>query len=136
MELVVVPGVGMIGTTVVAGGVSLAEVVGLNLSIVATQPFPIDLVQVIGLQHSAADDASSRSRLDGVFHLAKHDIPARLDQGPIAFLGDCECGTVGAIVCDGSRGSELGGCTGGKVELLVGLSEGSVCRASYIESEL
>ena len=33
----------VVSTTIVGGSVALAEVVGLSLTVVATNPFPIDL---------------------------------------------------------------------------------------------
>lgn len=118
-------------TAVVAASVSFAEIVGLHLGAFASKPFPVDFVQIVGLQYGTADNARSRSCLDGVFDLAEHDVPARLDQRPVALLGDGESGTVGIIVCDGSGGRELVGGTRGEVESLVGFAQGSVRGAGY-----
>lgn len=64
VEAVLVPSVVMKGAATVTAGVSLAEVVGLHLGIIDSKPFPVDLVQVIGLQHGAADNSTSRGSLD------------------------------------------------------------------------
>lgn len=47
----VVLGVGniVVGTTVIGGSITLAEVVGLDLSLVTTKPLPVDLVKIVGL---------------------------------------------------------------------------------------
>lgn len=108
VETVMVSSVVMIGTTAVAAGVSFPKVVGLHLGVVASKPFPVDFIQVVGLQDSTADNSSSRSGLDGAFHLAKHDVPAGLDQGPVSLLGDGEGCAIGGIVCDASSGSKVG----------------------------
>lgn len=97
VEVIVVARVSVEGSTTKALGISLAKVVGLDLRVVSAQPFPVDLVQVIGLEDGAADNAPSGSRLDLEVDASKHNVPIGLDQGRIALLGHGECGAVAVI---------------------------------------
>ena len=132
VKSVVIPLVGMKGTTIVAAGVAFAEVICLHLSIVAAQPFPINLVQVVGLQDSAADNTRSRRGFNRVLDSTEHDVPARLDQGPITLFGDCEGSSIGAIVGDSPGGSELDRRASCEIVSLSSLSERSVRGACYV----
>ena len=82
---------------VVGGGVALAEEVGLDGGVGGTQPFPIDLVEVVGLEDEGADDAGSRRGLQEDIHLAEHDILVAADGGGIGGNLDVELGSAGAI---------------------------------------
>lgn len=62
------------GSSVVSGRLALAEIVALNLSVVATQPFPVNLVEVVGLQDGTADDTRTWRRLHHELHTTKHDV--------------------------------------------------------------
>lgn len=87
VEVVVVALVVMRSTTVVRIRDTLSKVIALHQVVVASQPFPVDFVQIIGLQNRTADNTRSRGSLDFELDPAKHDIPVRLDQGGITLLG-------------------------------------------------
>lgn len=58
-----------IGDIVVAAAVeglivTLAEIVGLDLAGVVTHPFPVNLIQVVRLQHDTADDTGALGHFD------------------------------------------------------------------------
>lgn len=63
------------GTSIIRTRDALSEVICLDLVRITAEPFPVYLVQVIRLQHEAADDASSRRRFGHYLHFAKHDVP-------------------------------------------------------------
>lgn len=50
----------VVSTTVVGRGISLSEVITLHLSLVASNPLPVNLVKIVGLQHETGDDTSAR----------------------------------------------------------------------------
>lgn len=67
----------MESATVIVCGLSLAEVVALNLIGVCSKPFPVDLVQSVGLQYETADDTRAWRGLNLNIHLSEHDVPQR-----------------------------------------------------------
>ncbi len=75
VELGLVIGIGVKSTPVVGGGLALAEVVALGLVGVPTNPLPVNLVEIVRLQHGTADDSNPRSWLDLKFNVPKHDVP-------------------------------------------------------------
>lgn len=97
VEVIVVARVSVEGSTTKALGISLAKVVGLDLRVVSAQPFPVDLVQVIGLEDGAADNAPSGSRLDLEVDAPKHYVPVGLEQGRVALLGHGEGSAIAAV---------------------------------------
>lgn len=50
---------GWVFGTVIGGSVSLSEEIVLNLSVVETEPFPINLIQIIGFENETTDDSGS-----------------------------------------------------------------------------
>lgn len=102
--------------TVEATGVTLAKVVGLDLGGITTEGFPVDLVQVIGLEHDRADNTSTRSSLQCDLGGTEKEVADGVDSRSIALLGNGERGTL-ATVAHGARsdspvlrsaGSEVG----------------------------
>lgn len=99
LDGVVVPGPlrvadGLVGAAVVRGGVALAKVVGLHLVDVAAQPLPVDLVEVVGLEDHAADDAGSGRGLDDGRDGAEEHVELGLHGRGVARLGDGEGETI------------------------------------------
>lgn len=92
---------GVVGTTVVGGGVSLAEVVGLDLGGVTTKPLPVNLVEVVGLQDEAGDNTLTSAGLQGNIDLAKEDPLVGLNRGGLGLLVDGEDGTLSVVVGEG-----------------------------------
>lgn len=88
-----------VGSTVVAASVALAEVVGFDLSGVTAESFPVDFVQVVGLEHDRADNTSTGGSLQCHFGSTEKEVGRGLDSGSIALLGDGEAGTI-AVVAD------------------------------------
>lgn len=65
----------MEGPSVIRKGLTLAEIIALNLIVVASEPFPIDFVKIIGLQDGTADNTSSWRCLDNEIDVPEHDVP-------------------------------------------------------------
>lgn len=131
MEPIVVSRISAEGTAIIGAGVTLAKVVSLNLSIIASKPLKIDFVEVIGLQDGTADDSGSGGSFDCVFNPAKHDVEVRLDQRAVALLGDRERGAISRIIGDGTRCREGGGSTRGEGIGLIRFSKCGIRRAGY-----
>lgn len=85
---------GVESTTVVGGGVALAEVVGLDLLVVTANPLQVDLIEIIGLENSAGNNTSTLGSLNGDIDTAEHDILVGLDGGGVGSLLDLEDGTL------------------------------------------
>ncbi len=114
------------GTTVVAAGITLAEVVGLNLGVVAANPLPVDLniglaaflpifsagipylIEIIRLENSAGDDTLAGGGLNLDFDLAEEDVLAGVDGRGVAVLGDAEDGTLAVVLQAGAIGQREG----------------------------
>lgn len=102
-----VDGVGVPGTdgvgdvvvdgTVVAGGVALAEEVALDRGVGASQPLPVNLIEVVGLEDEAADDAGPGGGLGGDGDLAEEDILGGADGGRVGGSVDDEVGAVASV---------------------------------------
>lgn len=80
---------------VVAGRVSFAEVVALNMRGVSAEDLPVDFIQVIALQDDAADDAGAGGGAHPDFDFAAEEVVFGLDSGGIAAHGDGEVGAGG-----------------------------------------
>lgn len=94
LELVMVAKIVMESSSAVSLGVALAKIIGLDLVVVGTQPLPVNLVEIIGLQDGTADDAGAGSCLDFHIHSSEHDVPVGLQERAIALLGHGEDGTI------------------------------------------
>ena len=79
---------------VVLAGFSFPKVVALGLGIVSTQPLPINLVQIIGLQYSRADYALAWGSLDSVVQMAKHYVELGGDEWRVPMLCHGELCTI------------------------------------------
>lgn len=90
VEAVVITWGCMEGAAVVCGCQALAKVIALYLSIITSQPFPIDLVKVIGEKDSGADNALTWCSLDDEINMAEHDVPLRCYCWGVAALCNCE----------------------------------------------
>jgi hypothetical protein len=131
-------GDGVVATTVVGRGVALAEVVGLDLGVVAADPLPVDLIEVVGLEDDAGDDTRTGGGLDLTVELAEEDVVVRGLGGGLLLVGDGEDGALLAVVLDGGAGEG--------VEVLVtlglgevdgdGLAEGGGVRALWEKSSV
>lgn len=97
VEAIVVARVRVEGSPAEALGIALAKVVGLHLRVVTAQPLPVDLVQIVGLEDGAADDALAGSRLDLEVDAPKHYVPVGLEQGRVALLGHGEGSAIAAV---------------------------------------
>lgn len=104
---------GRVGNTPVIGhGVSLSEIVGLHLVVIPAQELPVDLVQIIRLQHCAAYNPRSRSRLYNVLDMTKHDIKIRRDQRRVPLLSDGEHCSLAVVRWRSAGGPILRGALG------------------------
>lgn len=118
---------------VVVLGHTLAIVVGLHTAGVVAHPFPVDLVQVVGLQDHAADNTLAWSHLDMGLDNAKEDVEIGLQGRRVEFLGDAKFGAMIGEV-DVSVGNVPDLVVEGLVEDpgVVG-SQGRVGRTGFIE---
>lgn len=116
-------------TAVVGAVITLAEVVGLDLGGVAAEPLPVDLVEVVGLQDEASNNASSDGRTAPDVDLSEEEVLLAGDGGGVALLLDGEDGAVVAVGQGGavSEREVLAGALG-EVDLDV-LGEGLVIGA-------
>ena len=87
----------VIDGTVIGGGVALAEEVGLDGGISGAQPFPVDLVEIVGLQDEGADDTGSGRGLEPDIDSAEHDIFRGGDGRCVGGGLDLELGSAGSI---------------------------------------
>lgn len=94
---------GVVDGAVVGGGITLAEVVGLDLGVVTTNPLPIDLVEVVGLKDGAGDNSLALSGLDNDVDSAKEDVVVCSDGRSIALLVDNEPSTLAVVLEVGSN---------------------------------
>lgn len=118
---------------VVGGGIALGEVVGLGLGVVGTNPLPVDLVEVVGLEDDASDDALLGSSLHGDVDAAEEDVLVGHDGGGIGALGDGEGGAV-AAVADAGAVEVVEGIAGALGEVAGDdAAKGRVSRASLLQ---
>jgi len=88
---------------IVGGGVALAEEVGLDFVVEATEELPVDLVEVIALEDDGADDTLARSGLHGHINAAEEEVEVGLDGRRLTLLGDAELRAL-VVVVDGGVG--------------------------------
>lgn len=60
--------------------------------------YPVDLVEIIRLQHDATDDASAWGCFHGDGDFTEEDVEVCLDGGCLTLLVDCELGAVRACL--------------------------------------
>ena len=65
---------GVVDSSVVGGGVTLGEVVGLDTSIITTSPFPVNLVEIVRLKNNTGDDTSTLGSLNDDIKSAEHEV--------------------------------------------------------------
>ena len=120
----------VVSTTVVSLSLTLGVVVGLNLSVVATNPLPIDLIEIIGLKHSGGNDTLSSSSLDLDVDTAEEDVLAGVDGRRVLVALDGEDSTV-TVVGQGSTISNAEVIAGalGEVTVDLAVAEGRVSLA-------
>lgn len=89
---------GVESTAVKSAVVALAEVVGLDLLGVAADPLPVDLVEIVGLEHERGHDALSVGRLHHDLDAAEEEVPVRLHGGGHLLGGDVELDTLAGVL--------------------------------------
>jgi hypothetical protein len=91
---------------IVRSSVTLAEEVGLDLVVNATEELPVDFVKIITLKDDGADDTLARRGLHGDVDTAEEEVEVALDGRRLALLRDAE---LRALVVVGDGGvSRLG----------------------------
>lgn len=90
-------GDGVVGTTVVGRGVTLGEVVGLDLLGITTNPLPVDLVEIVGLEDQAGHDTLTGGCLDLDIEAAEEDVLSGGDGRGVALLSDLEVSTLSVV---------------------------------------
>lgn len=88
------------------GALALPKVHGLQLGGRAAQKLHVDLVEIVRLQHHAADDAGARGALHGDLDLAKHDVEDAVQGRGVALLADGEGDAVVAVGRGAAAGRE------------------------------
>jgi hypothetical protein len=119
-------------TAVVGGGVTLAEVVGLDLVVLATEPLPVNLVEVSRLEDDAGDDADTGGGLQLDVETAEEDALVAGDGRGVGLGLDAEDGAL-VVVVEAGAGQLLDGVagTGGEVALGALAAEGILSRAGW-----
>lgn len=124
VETVLVAGIVLPDGTVEDAVPTSSKEVGLHLTAVAADPFPINLVQTIRQHHDTAHDALSWGGLDFNLEMAEHDVELRLDGWVLALFVDGEGDAVFAVgrltavaeeTIGGACELEVGGTTEGRV---------------------
>lgn len=85
-------GNGVVDGPVVGGGVALAEVVGLDVGDVAAEDLPVDFVEIVGLEHDAADDALAAGGFGNDLDNAEEEVEVGLDGRSDTLFGNGEFG--------------------------------------------
>lgn len=122
-------GDGVESTTVEGSSVALAEVVGLSLGVVASNPLPVDLevvtvslhwlvlvkggifndsylVKIIGLENGRGDDTDTGGGLDNDIDAAEEDVLASANSGGLSLGADGESSAV-AVVAESGAGKRI-----------------------------
>ena len=89
-------------------GIALAVIIRLAVCCVRAGELPVDLVQVVGLEHDAADNSLARGGLEPDLDFAEEDVEFGLHCGRIAFVVDGELGAVVVVHCWEIRGQHFG----------------------------
>ena len=87
-------------TTIVRVGVSFPEVVGLSFTGLRTDPLPVDLVEVVGLENDRGNDSTAGGRLHGDIQMSPHDVEIADNCWCVKLLLDTEDGTVRTTILD------------------------------------
>ena len=103
---------------VVAGRISFAEVVALDMGEVSAEDLPVNFIQIVALQDDAADDAGAGSGAHPDFNFATKEVVFGLDGGGVAARGDGEVGAGGLGVFQGAGSGVPGGANGGDGEVI------------------
>lgn len=130
----------MPGRAVITRDISLAEIIRLYMCGIAAEEFPVDFIEIIGLEDDAADDAVA----DGGFHpyleLTEEEVEFGLDCRCVAAGVDGKLGARGTVFDEagggvpsaaGGGGDEVvgvvctKGCVGGAVGGVEGVARGS-----------
>lgn len=61
-------------------------------------PYPVNLIQVVGLHHTGADDTGAVGGAELDLHIAEEDVEVGLDSRGISLLTDHEFSTFGGAV--------------------------------------
>ena len=131
MELILGGRDGVESSAVEGAVVTLSEVVGLDLLGIGTDPLPVDLIEIIGLEHERGHDALAVGRLHDDLDAAEEEVPVRLDGGCHLLVSDVELDTIGGVLQGGAgEGGEVLGRTAGEVDGLGG-TESDVIGASW-----
>jgi hypothetical protein len=102
-----VPGTDRVGdivvnSSVVGGGIAFSEEVALHRCVRRTQPFPINLIEVIRFKNEAANDTRARGSLHHGVDLSEEDVLVARNSWGFSDFAD---GELSAICSVGQRGS-------------------------------
>ena len=75
MERSLIVRIGMEGSSIVCGSLTLPKIVALHLLSVSSKPFPIDFVKIVRLQHRTADYSDTRRWLHHKVDMSEHYVP-------------------------------------------------------------
>lgn len=95
----------MVLSTIVRGGVALAEEIALDLTVGATEELPIDLVKVVGFEDDGGDDASTWGSLHDNINATEEEVEVGLDGRCLVAVGNAKDGAIASIL-------EIGACRG------------------------
>ena len=126
---------------VVRVGAALAEEVGLDLRGIAAEPLPVDLVEIVRLQHEAGHDAHAAGSPHSNIDLAEENVLAAGDGRCLGVLADGEDGAEAVVVFEAGAIGNLEEAVGALAEVDVddlgtnGLGVGAVYRALWSAME-
>lgn len=89
----------MVNRTVIGGRVALSEEVALHGRVSGSEPLPINLIEIIGLENERANGTGSRASLHGDGDLSEEDVFSTLDGRCIGPLRDRKLSTIRSRVC-------------------------------------
>lgn len=128
---------GVEGTAIVGGGVTLAEVVGLDLGVVTTEPLPVDLVEVSRLEDDGSHNTNAGRGTELDVEATEEHALVGGHGGSVGLLLDAEDGTIGVIVDGGSRESVKGAAlTSGEVAVCLVVAESRLSRAGWFKKSV
>ena len=117
VELVDRVGDGRETATIVGVGATLAKEVGLDLGGVAAESLPVDLIEVVRLEHEAGHDTDATSSAHGHIDLAEEDVLLGADGGRLLLVGDGENGAEVLVILQGGAIGRLEEAVGALAEV-------------------
>ena len=82
------------GGVIVGSRDRLAKIVGLHNSVIRAAPFPVNLIEIVGEEYNAADDAAARSSLSNNIDATEEKVPIGPHGGCVALFEEANLGAI------------------------------------------